>query len=271
MSKLTRLVSCRGIGWIPYFASVDDVKNSAYQEFAGQSYQQRLFLVGLLKTGNDDPPDSAFSSVSSLKSFLKKKDYRAALSLSGIEIVHGESGDVQVAFTRDLTRRREVGYTPLTLRVLKATLTLFHEKGAAMTSEPRVEYPGDDVDRTIYLSHEVQFRVGMPGWLGGRFLVGYWLPYVWMRAEYLINQDDSYTLRLSGSFIPSQRWFVESAAPRMQLVQNESKPLQIPAGVTRLYDHDCASSSIGRDQIESVLKTTRRRAEGNYRTSFRRV
>ena len=269
MSKRTRLMACRGIGWIPYFASVADVGNNAYQEFARHSPQQRLFVGGLFKTGNDDPPESAFSSVASLKKFLKRKEYRAALSLSGIEIVREESGAVKVDYSRDLTRRREVGYTPLTLRLGDAAIRLFHEKGSAMTSEPRVEYPGEDGSRMIYFSHEVQFRVGMPGWLGGRALVGYWLPYVWMRAEYLIDEDDSYTLKLSGSFIPSQRWFVESA-DRTKLIQNGTTPVEVE-GVSMLYHHDCASSALGRDEIESVLKTTKSRADGNYRTSFRRV
>lgn len=265
MSRYLHLVSSMAVGWIPYYERLEEMPPCHYRSYAAEHRRKRLGCDLLFYSGNTPPSNDIFASRESLRTFIKTKNYRGIFSLREVKIHIPDSEKPYLTFESDCSRMEEIGYTPFRLPLLRSKRVLKYSRGRGNKAEPTVLSNHDGA----YLSHEIQFRIGRIGNLGAKLLTKYWAPYVWMRVEYDVRRDGSYTLKISGSYVPTQIRFIgaQGGDPINLVCKRETgdpSHISVNEAPLLLHYHDMVTNDP--TQIKSVLESREKRARGNYYT-----
>jgi hypothetical protein len=230
------LISVGLIGWIPYYRHLSRLPpGPAKTAIFNLSWRKRAGYDLVFYSGNKTPPSrivtESSEGASKFKAYLKKKDYRGALALWDV-VLKIPAPDAAYVEARSITLDEEVGYTPIRSPLLRSKLALGHMKGRGRTDSEDDKRKA--IEGGVQYTHEATFQVGEKGNRGSRLFFGYDVPYVWMRVTYRVDFGTSlFTgistcklgISLAGTYIPSQRHWVQAFTHAPDMLNIQSSPL----------------------------------------------
>lgn len=202
--------SVAAIGWIP--------SRGICQKIPPAFHQHRRWwgLKPLFATGNPRPPDS-FDGEEGFRDFLKAKEYRAVLCVTGVE-----AGFAFGKTQRDLPHDHIMkgGYTPLGLATDGQELGI------------RYRYYSPGIDRAMSsiaigsecapIGKTIGFRIGKFGNWMSKILVGHFAPFASIGVGYEIFHDGNYKITFAGTYVPTQKFYVNWQAVHSYSMENIS-------------------------------------------------
>jgi hypothetical protein len=202
-------VAC--IGWIPFYLDLSEMPECDFKHHRiaqpalfHPSGASLLFLAGNMSESGSasDPSPASFSGRTQFLSLLESKNFRAALALDEVELIVDEMGKpLRIAF-KSLD---EVGYTPMRVAMGRRFLT-YHDRGRG-SSDFEIITDSDAVTIRIW----IRFKIGKLGDLGGFFFTHRRAASASMSVEYRIDSLGRTSVRVWGSFIPSQSLYIDWA------------------------------------------------------------
>ena len=200
----------RAIGWIPYFKRFNEETQTGYNDFVGDSKKRKRACDFLFFSGNEPHFDKkVLSDDSTFETFLRTKNYRAAVALREITYFREADGLFR-ADCVSLPKHQCIGYTPIRNFLSRRKKVLFYSRGVSGKGsiiEPSFRHDPNGV----LITYELLFRIGRIGNRIAKMLTGYFAPHAKMRVDYYLAKDGSYTVLVSGSYIPTQNWLLNTS------------------------------------------------------------
>ncbi len=171
---------------------------------AFDSHNRWWGLKPLFLTGNQTPP-ARFEGEEHFQAFIDAKEYRAVIGVAGLEVSFNEEGCS--SNNAPFGERTQGGYTPfrLTIGNESTSVSFRHYSSGEISGASSIAGGGESAPLGISLD----FRIGKLGNAMSRLLVGHFAPYAWMDISYEVFADGQYEVTFSGTYIPSQAYYVD--------------------------------------------------------------